>query len=58
MTEKKRRIEELQKKIYKNRDQGNSAAGNAEKFDECLKFFAKKVDECDELGDKEAEEIE
>jgi hypothetical protein len=23
-----------------------------------MKFFAKKVDECDELGDKEAEEIE
>ena len=51
-------MEDLGKKLGRNRDQGNLAAGSATKFQECLDFFAQKVDTCEELGDQEAEEVQ
>ena len=32
--------------------------GGAEAFDQCCVFFAEKAEQADELGDKEAEEID
>ena len=58
LSEKRRRVGDLEKKIFRNRDQGNQAAGSSEKFQECLQFFAQKVDRCEELGDQEATEIQ
>ena len=49
---------DLEKKLIRNREQGNLAAGSPTKFKECLDFFAQKVDTCEELGDQGAEEVQ
>lgn len=36
---------------------GIDLAGDKQKFEKCMQFFSEKVENCDELGDKEVDEI-
>ena len=57
--EKKYRIQELEAKIKSKMSMGAEVtAGGAEAFEKCCVFFAEKAEQADELGDKEAEEID
>lgn len=57
LKEKKRKHEENLYKQKKCSEQGVELAGNISKFDSCMQYFAEKVENCDELGDVEVDEI-
>jgi hypothetical protein len=57
LKEKKRKHEENLYKQKKCSEQGVELAGSVLKFDSCMQYFAEKVENCDELGDAEVDEI-
>lgn len=57
LKDKKRKHEDNIYKYKKSTETGISLAGGKEKFGKCMQFFSEKVENCDELGDIEVEEI-